>query len=327
MAHHVAARYDETDGTFVPPLRTLGFTPHLTMNDSLLVQSYIETYDISYPEALRRIEAEVMELRQHLETEGSYELTDIGVLSLNQEGNLEFEPCEAGILTPELYGLGAVEMKTLAKPAPDAEGGAGETARESSERAIVLKLSWLRHVVVVAAAVTAFFMIGSPVANSDLSHSGVQQSSFIPVPTSHTQADEEQGQQEPDSAAMEQESHEPAGTQASDNVADDTNTATEDSIKNTTAEADAHADEAAPDTGAPTYCIVLASQVSQRNAENYVAMLQAKGFGQATIIMTKFRRVVYGSYPTEDEAVKSLRELRAQSTFFNEGWVMMMPKN
>ena len=68
MAHHVDARYDETDGTFLPPLRTLGFNPRLTMNDSLLVQSYIEAYDISYPEALRRIEAEVAEIRQHLES-------------------------------------------------------------------------------------------------------------------------------------------------------------------------------------------------------------------------------------------------------------------
>ena len=47
MAHHIEARYDEADGTFLPPLRTLGFNPQLTMNDSLLVQSYIEAYDRS----------------------------------------------------------------------------------------------------------------------------------------------------------------------------------------------------------------------------------------------------------------------------------------
>lgn len=35
MAHHVDARYDEADGTFLPPLRTLGFNPQLKMNDSL----------------------------------------------------------------------------------------------------------------------------------------------------------------------------------------------------------------------------------------------------------------------------------------------------
>ena len=42
MAHHVDARYDEADGSFVPPIRTLGFNPQLKINDSLLIHSYIE---------------------------------------------------------------------------------------------------------------------------------------------------------------------------------------------------------------------------------------------------------------------------------------------
>ena len=61
MTHHVEARYDEAERLFLPPLRTIGFNPRLKMNDSLLVQSYIEVYDISYPEALRRIEDEIDE--------------------------------------------------------------------------------------------------------------------------------------------------------------------------------------------------------------------------------------------------------------------------
>ena len=102
MTHHVAARYDDSEGLFLPPLRTLGFNPQLQLNDHLLAQSYIEAYDISYPDALHRIENEVAELQQHLNTSGSYELNDIGTLSVNDEGNLEFEPCEAGIWTEHL---------------------------------------------------------------------------------------------------------------------------------------------------------------------------------------------------------------------------------
>lgn len=62
---------------------------------------------------MRRIEDEVGELRQCLESEGRYELDDIGTLSLNEDGNCVFEPCEAGILTPDLYGLSSFEMKPL----------------------------------------------------------------------------------------------------------------------------------------------------------------------------------------------------------------------
>ena len=118
MAHHVDARYDEEEHTFLPPLRTLGFNPQLKINDSLLALSYVEAYDISYPEAIQRIEDEVNELKMHIETEGAYDLYDIGNLALNEEGNYVFTPCESGILTPGLYGLDAFEMMPLTPAVP-----------------------------------------------------------------------------------------------------------------------------------------------------------------------------------------------------------------
>ena len=120
VAHHVSARYDETDHTWLPPMRTLGFNPQLRINDSLLAQSYVEAYDISYPEALRRIEDDVEELKYNLENEGCYTINDVGTLIVNAEGNYQFEPCEAGILSPEFYGLGGCQFLSLkdAKDAP-----------------------------------------------------------------------------------------------------------------------------------------------------------------------------------------------------------------
>ena len=97
MAHHVDARYDEADGSFIPPIRTIGFNPQLKINDSVLIHSYIEAYSLSYPEALTRVEAEVNELKTKLYEQGSYELTNVGLLSINVDGNIEFTPNEAGI--------------------------------------------------------------------------------------------------------------------------------------------------------------------------------------------------------------------------------------
>ena len=113
VAHQVASRYDQDDHMIIPPMRTLGFNPQLRINDSLLVQSYINALDISYPEALRRIEREVEEMKQVLSEEGFYTMEDIGTLRINSDGNIEFEPCEAGILSPEYYGLCACEFPTL----------------------------------------------------------------------------------------------------------------------------------------------------------------------------------------------------------------------
>lgn len=344
MAHHIEARFDEEDNTFVPPLRTLGFNQNLTMNDSLLVQSYIECYDISYPEALRRIEDEVNELRQHLQTEGSYELNDIGMLTLNSEGNIEFRPCEAGILTPGLYGLGTFEMKPLEKAAavvfesqrledesqPDepmvlqvAEDEQQEVAEEEKEPVIVIKLSWLRNAVAVAAAVLAFFMIATPVSNSQLDNQkGVQQSSIIPLSTQEpvtTWGDEalvpELEQQNPLQWSMGAESDK-QNSQQEDACAE-----LNDKEEITNEQPAAEVAEVTPP--AVEYCIVLACQVSQKNADGLMALLQENGFNNAYITNKKFRRVCYGHYATNDEATSDLRQLRQQSKkLFGEGWVM-----
>ena len=289
MTHHVDARYDEKEFTYLPPMRTLGFNPQLKMNDSLLVQSYIEAYDISYPEALRRIESEVDELRQHLETQGFYELNDIGELSLNDEGKLVFEPCEAGILTPNLYGLGLFEMPLLASMVNEEKQSVGSTIKQVRngknvvtengsvpENAIVVKMSWLRNAVAVAAAILALIMIVSPVKHNN---SEMQQSAFLPIPSVITS-------QEQPSAPQSQ-----TYQQISSSVL--------------------------------PYTLVLACQVSKSNAEAFVQQLADAGFTGAETMETKnMRRVVYGSYVSESDAYNALRQLKTKSRYFADAWVL-----
>ena len=306
MAHYVDARYDDNDCMFLPPLRTLGFNPQLTMNDSLLVQSYIEAYDISYPEALRRIEAEVAELRQHLEAEGAFELNDIGMLRLNSEGHLLFTPCEAGILTPSLYGLGSFEMEPLAVPEEKKEPQT-LTAEKPTDHAITIKMSWLRNVAAVAAAVIAFLMIGTPISNS-VDNKQMLQSAFIPLPA--LQAEPEPVAPQPAAPVSEATVEKAVGEKA----ASEKTAAVE--------EAPAAPEETAIITDQNPYTIVLASQVSLRNAETFVGQLGSKGFTEASILEGKFRRVVYGRFATNEEASQQLRQLRKQNKLFGEAWVM-----
>lgn|GEM_PF-34854 len=137
VAHYVDARFDEGDNTYLPPLRTLGFNGGLTLNDSLLVQSYVEAFDLSYPDALARIQKETEELRGILDNQGYYEFSSLGILRYNDEGNLEFEPSEAGILTPRLYGLGGVEITPLSqlklRTVFDVDDGSSETSRAGAQ--------------------------------------------------------------------------------------------------------------------------------------------------------------------------------------------------
>ena len=302
MAHHVDARYDNHDGMFVPPIRTLGFNPQLRLNDSLLAQSYVEAYDISYPEAVRRIEDEVAELRQHLETEGRYELNDIGMLSINDEGNITFEPCEAGILTPALYGLGSFQMATLSARQENSLIPSSSNHDLPEEGAITIKMSWLRNAVAVAAAIIAFLMIGTPISNSN-KMTDVQQSAFISVPSSHKTTQSE-------APAVAEDSDVPVVLETTEvPEVSETTEATENSeIKE-----------------ASFFYIIMASQVSEHNANLFIDQLNSQGFHDAHILVSgakHIRRVVYGCYESEAEANAALRQLRSESRLFRETWIM-----
>ena len=321
VAHQVASRYDQDDHMIIPPMRTLGFNPQLRINDSLLVQSYINALDISYPEALRRIEREVEEMKQVLSEEGFYTMEDIGTLRVNSDGNIEFEPCEAGILSPEYYGLCACEFPTL-KEARTARLAGNVTQlpieteqpkdptllefidseEEKEERAIQIKLSWIRNAVAVAAAVVAFFLMATPIANSDLGTTAMSNlqgnllTKLMPKDTNMAPAQPIAEQQK-----ITVDSVKPAITANSEK-----------------AEKPVATQDVQP---APAYCIVLASQVKLSNAENYVEQLKARGMKDAEVyIHNHIVRVIYGSYESESEAYRHLNKLNKHDEFA-EAWV------
>jgi cell division septation protein DedD len=335
ITHHVDAHYDENDRLWLPPYRTLGFNPQLTLNDSLLVQSYVEAYDMSYPDALRQVEAEIEELKSILHTEGKYEMDGVGTLRVNIEGNVEFEPCEAGILTPDLYGLSSFEMNQIADIT--AKVKEQEMAHEASgnsnhqDQAITIKMSWVRNTVAVAAALLAFFMMTTPVVNSeqtDVSMSQVnlpliskdsnqkkqnvldEQTLKQALPqrdttATQTEAVEEQ-QQEPEIAQKQEQEQEqePKSDFATSKAA-------------VCPEQTRSLDVAKPQ---PYYCIVLASQVTQTNAEEFVEKLKHQGINARVYLNNNIRRVICGKYATHDEAHQHLQDIRSRESLA-DAWV------
>ena len=316
MTHHVEARYDADDQMYLPPLRTLGFNPQLTMNDSLLVQSYIEAYDISYPEALRRIENEVEELKQHIETAGYYELNDIGELSLNEEGKYLFTPCEAGILTPELYGLSSFEItpvETETAVVVEAEKEKNETEEKTAaalvslatedvdddERALVIKMSWIRNTVAIAVAVLAFFLMTTPVSNSEATQMNMGNFNN-PLLVS-----------KPSKPAVKP---------------DTTIKITLDTTATAQAVAEVKKDTVAaqPEKPMTGYYLVLASHVSKKNAQAFVDELHKRGFTEAEIfIRNNVTRVICGHFETMNAAYNRLNRIR-DNKGFEEAWVLKL---
>ncbi len=332
VAHHVDARYDESDGTFLPPLRTIGFNPQLKINDSFLVQSYVEAYDISYPEALFRIENEVGELKQLLADKGKFELSNIGVLYLNEDGNCTFEPCEAGLLTPTLYGLSGFDMKLLSAEkleaiTEDAEGLQKKTlspttpvnseeARnirlqvatvsdpqmEKKPKTINIKVSFLRNVAAACIAVIAFLFCSMPLGSNKDTRI-LKSNMEIGLLTKIMPKDITKG------AILQVVKKKDVGLP---------NRAKGAKTLNPVA-----GQEGKLSDHNPYYCIVLASRVTLANAAYYVKQLQNKGYREARVYSHKglSNKVIYGKYMSEKEAYHVLNHFSGRKAF-SDGWVL-----
>ena len=69
------------------------------------------------------------------------------------------------------------------------------------------------------------------------------------------------------------------------------------------------------------YCIVLASQVSMKNANMFVEYLQKKGYDNVEIyVHNNITRVIYGNYATQNDAIDDLRAFHRNKDL-TQAWI------
>lgn len=344
MAHHVDSVYIEEEELFLPPMRTLGFNPQLHVNDSLLAQAYVESYDISYPEALRMIEDDTRELRQTLNNNGEFELPNVGIIRVNDAGKYEFTPCTSGILTPELYALNSFDMPLLkgiklegkAKLASNITLDTENTLKteevienttekdeskmativaededdfieeeESHAKVISINANFVRNIAAVAVVLAVFVLAILPI-NDGTKHTTLMSS----IDTSLLQKIMPQ--------VKVTECEEVAPVKIVNNTVVETKR---------TIEEEAVAEVAKEEVSQDTFVVVLASKVSKANGEAYISSLAKKGITDARLIPSGTgNKVVCGAYKTESEAYNKAKELRSMSSDFADVWVMETSK-
>ncbi len=296
------------------------------MNDSLLAQSYAETYDISYPEAINRIAEEVAKVRRTLGDVGRLDLPGIGTLTVNEDGKYAFEPCEAGILTPELYGLGGIEMLPVQRmDMPDEEqddacalgtpsvvalgtAEAGETGKAKSAEVITIRKSLLRNIAAACIALVAFFALSTPLDTPNLQKSQIDTELLTRImPKEITNVK--------DTCPLVLAANPNGGDEGAGKEVEKAN---EGASK---AKETAVQENGKTDGDTDYYSIVLASRVTKSNAATYAKLLQSKGFKATKVVVTDSNvKVVYGTFGTEEQAKAELNRLRGNEAFA-DGWI------
>lgn len=343
MAHHTEARYDAATRQLCPPHRTLGFNQQLTMNDSLLAQSLIETCDMSYPEAMNVIDAYVSELRHDIENHGSHTFCGLGVISLSENGKYDFTPCTSGISTPTLFALAPFEIAPVKADASLRNTTSAEVAENGNQA----EMSAPGHAgiamphngaVASADAATGTHTAGTTtdeektIAETSARHPrlklwrNIAAACIIVLAIMLMPA--------PNATNVSQIS----GTKASAEMLtkimpkDITTGQPNDTVLKAAAQAmAARHDESAKaevtvtaDDGAPFFTIILASKVSAKGAEALVKRMHAQGQTQACMRHGNSGvMVTYGKYDTH-EAAAAVRNKLTDNIEYADCWIMRM---
>lgn len=183
IAHNKAAEFKDSANVFCPPLRTIGFNPQLTINDGLLAQSYMQSYDTDFPDASRKIESVVSQIKESLYKNGQAELDNIGTLYYTMAGTYGFEPYNNAFFSPSLYGLGSFSISPLSELSSLKETTAEqrviietvpaspvENSNKNNRQQHIIK-RMAEHAIGIAAAIILFFVLSVPVENTYLDNS------------------------------------------------------------------------------------------------------------------------------------------------------------
>ena len=299
VAHYEPSYQAEEDGAFFPPVRSLSFNPKLTINDGLLVQAYMQTYDITYPEASGILKQEIEQIRSTLNSTGEFLFENIGKITLEGSNRLVYSPNHiSGVASPELYGLESFQQseyvmkkEETASPIEDSifsKQHTHQTGKNKNYYVIRLNKTFTHYAAAAIVAVVSFLTFSSPVINTQNKEQGLTASSpFIyNIPLTYK----------------------PAATPK------------QIAVNTTAVKKEAPQQEVVSDT--PYYTIVLASAIKKNNAQTFIGQLNKAGLKEACYIMDKhMSRVIYSKYDTETSAYQALRRLRAHAEF-SEAWIL-----
>lgn len=300
IVRYKSANYTQNNKEFVSPQRVIGFNHALTMNDGLIVQSYMIKFGVNYPDASKLVDKDIEKLQQEINKNGNVRLEGLGMLVRHAGGAYNFEVSSPQIATPELYGLSniLVESKIACTASPSAAYHAStvtETATDDrgNEKeqtySISIRRSAAHKVAAIAAAILVSFLLSTPTGN--ISKNELPQTAMI--------------------GALD--------FPANINTDKKSSFIKKNAEKATT---EAKSSEEKVTIPPKPYTIVLASAVSEKNAKEFIASLRKQGYNDAEIHQTpSMRRVIYSHFETEQEARATLNKINDKD-FAAGAWIM-----
>ena len=114
VTNRIGAKANNFTHTFTPPTKQVTFNSLLKHNDGLLANYIASAENISFEKASTAISLSVIKWQNELQSK-SVEIDNLGVLSLNEEKQIVFEPNTAVNYLTESFGLATVESSAISR--------------------------------------------------------------------------------------------------------------------------------------------------------------------------------------------------------------------
>ncbi|MBC8152831.1 MAG: HU-CCDC81 and SPOR domain-containing protein [Bacteroidetes bacterium] len=111
LTHYVSASFTESTNQYLPPRKRLAFNEALRLDDGILINYIMLHESITRDGAMRCIAQYVSGIRQQIRTSGIYNLEGIGLLTVNEEGKLQFDPELRHNFFAESFGLQPIQAQ------------------------------------------------------------------------------------------------------------------------------------------------------------------------------------------------------------------------
>lgn len=110
-----SSKWNENNNTFSPPKKIVFFNSFLQNNDGLLANFISVKEKITYEEGVICIQQSVNNWKNQLRENKSLVLSEIGVISVNNEGNLIFEPQTQINYNTYSFGLNTIVSQSITR--------------------------------------------------------------------------------------------------------------------------------------------------------------------------------------------------------------------
>lgn len=274
---------------FDAPSCELVFNRDLSHNDGLLAQSYMQSDNLTFDAASRKIEQAVRELKEQLREKKHVELGKLGAFTMNDDKRFVYTPRQ--FVRPSLFGLEKASLKPLIQMQP-----ATPMAKPENRKVLVRNIG----IATAAAVAIALLMIFIPFND-------------VPMGRQNAQLISEMGwmkrpQEQPVVASPATETEITTSAETQLPVADEAPVVVQSKIQ---------------PSETPAYYVVMGVYQRSDVAEQITKSLKEEGFSQTSWLERKGRIDVYvASFSDQSEAETYTAEIHQKYPNHRDAWVL-----